>query len=672
MDMRRGFWKVLRQSAVAISLILLLGATMAQSQPPLADPSEFGYKNMATGGLRPLLVVLLENPNEPFPKFGQSYEKMVFGPLAGQPSSLRSVFGYFAENGNGNFMFGRGGIVGPIPYTMKDGQQMRLDSIKLAADQGHVQFSTFDSNHDGTVSQNELSVLVMYSKPCAQSGVHELDVQGLHLQIGISIVGPGTEPGWSEHELSHTLGAKDLYGEWAGGPKLHLKLSIMGPTFDQGNLFHIDAWHKMQFGWQRPRVFDMRVPGSETLVAQQVRQSDTPFDKGPILLYDPAKGTKEFFLLEFRNPGVASSSGNYEANVPSAGLALWHVRQDDHHMPVYIPSDSNAKVQIPAVFTRDPLGVQGGNQLHTNGWYFLRWVDGSQTGIAVKVGTVAANDKTMKVSWEARDPLSLFGGPGLKHTMGEVVARQLGVSPLTGALWVLGYRKTDGQGGRQPDPARVDRPTGGYAIYKWGEEGYQEVDGKAVRIAVDNDGVPWVINDQHTVFKREMGNWKPLPGLATDIAHGGDGSVWIIGLNENAGGFVGRGGTTTEAGIHKWNGTGWDQIDGAAVSIAVDQKGNPWVINGNGSIFRRQGNAWVVLPGTGKDIAIGGGEVYIVGTNPVQGGFGIYRWSEATGKFTDVELAHSGGGTSVAVNAKGEVFVTTSDGAINYTAPRIR
>jgi hypothetical protein len=429
----------------------------------------------------------------------------------------------------------------------------------------------------------------------------------------------------------------------------------------------------MQFGWQRPRVFDMRAPGSEILVAQQVTQSDTQFDKGPILLYDPERGTNEFFLIEYRNPGVASSSGNYEANVASTGLAVWHIRQDGNHVPVNIPSDNDPKVLIPAVFTRDRSNVQGGDKLLNDGLYSLRWVAGSETGVDVRVGNANPGDPTVKVSWGPAAIPPKFGDGGPKHTLGEVVAKQLGVSPTDGTLYVLGHMKTKGSGEKRPELTRLDRPTGGYSIYKWDGQAYQEMDGKAVRVAVDKNGVPWVVNDQHTVFQRETGGWKVLPRVATDIAHGGDGSVWIIGVNERTGGFVGKsGGSTTEAGIYKWNGSDWNRIDGAAVSIAVDQKGNPWVINGNGTIFRRQGDAWVVLPGSGKDIAIGGGQVYIVGTNSVPGGFGIYVWSEAEGKFTEVELAHGGGGTSVAVDGKGEVFVTTSEGAINYTAPRIR
>jgi hypothetical protein len=60
MDIKRGFWKVFRLSVVGMGLFLVLAITVAaQSPTPLADPSEFGYKHMATGGLRSLLVVLL-------------------------------------------------------------------------------------------------------------------------------------------------------------------------------------------------------------------------------------------------------------------------------------------------------------------------------------------------------------------------------------------------------------------------------------------------------------------------------------------------------------------------------------------------------------------------------------------------------------------------------------
>ncbi len=97
-----------------------------------------------------------------------------------------------------------------------------------------------------------------------------------------------------------------------------------------------------------------------------------------------------------------------------------------------------------------------------------------------------------------------------------------------------------------------------------------------------------------------------MPGQARDI-DAKNGAVWIIGTNPVAGGY----------GIYKFNGSQWIPFDGGAVKIAVDNTGNPWVINSEGTIFQRINNAWTALPGPNGasplDIAISNsGEVWIV------------------------------------------------------------
>ena len=97
-----------------------------------------------------------------------------------------------------------------------------------------------------------------------------------------------------------------------------------------------------------------------------------------------------------------------------------------------------------------------------------------------------------------------------------------------------------------------------------------------------------------------------LLGTAKDI-DAKNGAVWIIGTNPVAGGY----------GIYQFNGSGWTQIDGGATRIAVDNTGNPWIINEDGMVFRRTGNAWTAIAGPNGanplDIAISNsGEVWIV------------------------------------------------------------
>jgi len=163
---------------------------------------------------------------------------------------------------------------------------------------------------------------------------------------------------------------------------------------------------------------------------------------------------------------------------------------------------------------------------------------------------------------------------------------------------------------------------GGFGIfsYNFQQNTWTQIDGGAVRIAVDRQGNPWVVNNQNTIFRRTNNRWVQLPGAARDIGIGADGSVWVIGTNTVAGGF----------GIFSYNSrqNSWSQVDGGAVRIAVDRQGNPWVVNSQNNIFRRTRGRWVQLTGAARDIGAGAdGSVWVVGTNIVPGGFGIFKYT---------------------------------------------
>jgi beta-glucosidase-like glycosyl hydrolase len=139
--------------------------------------------------------------------------------------------------------------------------------------------------------------------------------------------------------------------------------------------------------------------------------------------------------------------------------------------------------------------------------------------------------------------------------------------------------------------------------------------------------------------------WKSAPGLATNIATGADGSVWVIGTNPVSGGY----------GIYRWTVTGWAAVPGGAVRIAVGPDGSPWVVNSAQRIYRRVGSSWVLYPGAAVDIAAGAnGAVWVVGINPVPGGYGIYYWT-GTGW-----AGVSGGAVAIAVGPDGSPWVVNS------------
>jgi len=140
-------------------------------------------------------------------------------------------------------------------------------------------------------------------------------------------------------------------------------------------------------------------------------------------------------------------------------------------------------------------------------------------------------------------------------------------------------------------------------------------------------------------------SWEQLSGTAKDIGIGA-GSVWIIGTNPVIGGY----------GIYRWDGRNWEIVsDDGAVRIDVDPQGNPWIVNDNGSIYRRVGDHWEQLFGTAKDIGIGAnGSVWIIGTNTVSGGYGINRWDGKNWEGVD------GGALQISVDRDGIPWVVDS------------
>lgn len=142
--------------------------------------------------------------------------------------------------------------------------------------------------------------------------------------------------------------------------------------------------------------------------------------------------------------------------------------------------------------------------------------------------------------------------------------------------------------------------------------------------------------------------WERMPGAALEIASGG-GAVWCIGTD-----YAQSGGRK----IYHWQAGNWQHYPGGAVRIAVDSRGLPWVVNSQHQIFRLTGvgpnGQWVRLPGSATDIAAGGGAVWVVGTTPVNGGYGIWQWNGSN--WTSVQ----GGAVRIAVDGRGVPWVVNS------------
>jgi hypothetical protein len=199
----------------------------------------------------------------------------------------------------------------------------------------------------------------------------------------------------------------------------------------------------------------------------------------------------------------------------------------------------------------------------------------------------------------------------------------------------------------------------GYRVYRYvNNELHKLPDCAAIRIAVSPHGVPWAINYQNQVLMYNAGSWQQMPGLATDIGIGADGSVYAVSTTV----YSATGGFT----ILKWNGTGWDTMtDCSGIHIAVDQHGTPWVTNKSNIVYQYSGNVlWNPINAyQANDIGIGAnGSVYITAWNTGVFGYNppIYQytgsgWTQVTNDF----------GTSISIGPTGTIWWLDTAGALH-------
>ena len=153
-------------------------------------------------------------------------------------------------------------------------------------------------------------------------------------------------------------------------------------------------------------------------------------------------------------------------------------------------------------------------------------------------------------------------------------ASDIGVG-ADGTVWVIGVDQIDQYG---------------YDIYRWTGSAWQNTAGVAARIAVDPAGNAWVADLSGQIYRWTDGQWQSVAGVRTvkDIGVGADGSVWIIGIER----------FDKDYRIFRWNGSAFEkEPNGAAVQIAVDPSGNPWVVHSSCNIFRKIGTEGT---GTGR------------------------------------------------------------------------
>ena len=95
----------------------------------------------------------------------------------------------------------------------------------------------------------------------------------------------------------------------------------------------------MQLGWCAPRIRSFSAGGEEAISAAQYADPTSP-----VILYDPTRSTREFFLLEYRSqrPPIG---GRFDSQVAANGVAIWRVKQNEDHSLVEVPRVGSGPIQ---------------------------------------------------------------------------------------------------------------------------------------------------------------------------------------------------------------------------------------------------------------------------------------------------------------------------------------
>jgi M6 family metalloprotease-like protein len=319
-------------------------------------------------------------------------------------------------------------------------------TLRMAVKAGaasHFAFGDFDTNHDGVVSRNELSVLVIgaqrgMSDGAGTRGAGEAPVTAT-LKLGSGwLSGMGEDVSLSSitHELSHQIGTVDLYG----AASLNSEATLMGPTIygapDIRRTYHLDPWHKMRLGWVRPQVVALNNAGGVRVVHRPTLGGGaiTP-DRTPILLYEPARydvatRSGKFFMIEWREPG----NSVYDNNVPGSGLYIWQCETDASGNILIIPHAGGGADASVNLFGA-PTGSRGGNIPWTsaNGTITLRYADGTTAGIRLRVGNSEVEWSNDGLLTGRLDSVQAFSLPGSLFTFDGAFPLS---SPATGAQLV--------------------------------------------------------------------------------------------------------------------------------------------------------------------------------------------------------------------------------------------
>lgn len=328
-----------------------------------------------------------------------------------EENNNKNVEEYFYNVSHGNFIASFQGFFGPYNLekdaTSDDFNRSDIRNTILQLYNSGFDFKFFDKNNDNVITSKELLVIITTNIEQYFGRVNHVGFllpNDIIIDMLVARVGSEINLATIVHEISHLLGALDLYGSMC----VSQNLSIMSCTINKenienmGNVVHLDPWHKIKLDWIKPRIIyvddlDDNDEQCYQLKVPQYNGKKSDEEQRPLLIYE--RSTTDYFIIEYRNKNIGYNNfTSYDEMVSDYGIIVWIIAETNQGMPYNVSSlRKNADRTDPTIWPYNPINDRVSYFWEVNETINPIYVDDTKSSFFIKTKQFGAFDPTAKI-----------------------------------------------------------------------------------------------------------------------------------------------------------------------------------------------------------------------------------------------------------------------------------